>query len=624
MPHIALTEKEVLDITAFLASLKNADSKVKEPQPSPRQSEAGKNLVESVGCLACHNSKTGSALEGLGSKWLPGQLAEFLMDPRSVDRSGRMPSMLNNKQESVAIAQHLTSSHNAAYENAGDAKDKNNKKKPTAINGDVGTGKALVQSKGCVSCHAVDIKGTALLNTPTQPPVNLEKLSAMDGGCLAEKPAGKAVNYHLNADQRSAITAFIGSIKSSAYASVAPAFEFYHRTKTLGCVNCHELDHSIPADAGDRVPLLTNVGGKLRKEWIGQVLTSKQRVRPWLKKRMPEFAGNAVADLPACAVAAAGVGDAPELVSPSRDEIIVGQKLLGSGAGGLGCITCHGFAGAKPNVIDDTRGPDITTAAARLRPDHFKRWVADPKRVYPSTPMPSFFDGQSQKETAEKVDAMFRYVSAGENMPPPVGWVDTNNYVLAVHDVPMMLRTFMPNLAGGTKIPRGIAVGLPGLLNYCFDADTCTVRYVWSGAFLDMQPYWQGRGGNVIRVLGKPFYASNLLSVQIGEGKSNAEAQFTGYEIENGLPIFSYTVNGVAVKHKIAQIENASGFKQTFEIDSGKDPVGFIVPDSKDVIVSSDVGEFKSATVEQVVVQRLSLPAGKIKVTISVVQKSAK
>ena len=50
-----------------------------------------------------------------------------------------------------------------------------------------------------------------------------------------------------------------------------------------------QIDTSKPTDSAERVPQLTNVGARLRKEWINEVLTQRHRVRPWLHKRMPEL-----------------------------------------------------------------------------------------------------------------------------------------------------------------------------------------------------------------------------------------------------------------------------------------------------------------------------------------------
>jgi len=42
--------------------------------------------------------------------------------------------------------------------------------------------------------------------------------------------------------------------------------------------------------------------------------------------------------------------------------------------------------------------------------------------------------------------------------------------------------------------PRGIAVGYPGALNICWDADTLELAMLWRGAFMDAGRHWTGRG----------------------------------------------------------------------------------------------------------------------------------
>ena len=616
MPHVTLKADERRDIAAYLATLKNPSNKVKEPQRSTSRMEAGKQLVETIGCTACHGGAKGNSLEGLGSKWLPGQLADYLLNPSTVDHSGRMPAMMLQKDEALAIAAYLVESKKVEFEEK-------------IAGGSAKRGEQLVQSQGCVSCHAVRPAQAKPLASSGAAAVALESLDQPGRGCLAEHPTAPAMDYGLTPQKIELIAAFITSIKAQPMATAAPVYEFYHRTKSFGCINCHELNDSVPADSTERVPQLTNVGGRLRKQWISEVLTQGKRVRPWLKRRMPNFGGSSgVADLPACAVAASGAGEAGSLPSPTRDEIAAGQKLLGNGAGGFGCITCHGFGGAKPNVIDDTRGPDITTVAQRLRPDHFRRWVLDPKRVSPSTPMPSFFDGAPAAEAAAKVETMFRYVAMGENMPPPIGWVDKNNYAIAVHDEPVVIRAVLPNVDGGAKIPRGIAVGLPGLINYCFDADTCTLRYAWTGGFLDMQPSWAGRGGNMVRVQGMRFYTNSIASLRIGESEVQPAAEFLGYSIVDGKPQFHYRLGDVEVHELIAAPEKALGLVRRFELDSGGKPVTFSVVDQPGVTYTAEGGELQAAPVKdgtnKVPGQVLKFTGGKIKFSVTLTVKEAK
>jgi azurin len=42
--------------------------------------------------------------------------------------------------------------------------------------------------------------------------------------------------------------------------------------------------------------------------------------------------------------------------------------------------------------------------------------------------------------------------------------------------------------------PRGIAVGYPGGVNVCWDADVCNLSMIWRGAFMDAGRHWTGRG----------------------------------------------------------------------------------------------------------------------------------
>ena len=49
------------------------------------------------------------------------------------------------------------------------------------------------------------------------------------------------------------------------------------------------------------------------------------------------------------------------------------------------------------------------------------------------------------------------------------------------------------NFIAGT-LPRGIAVGYPGGVNLCWDADSCGLSQIWRGAFMSAGRHWTGRG----------------------------------------------------------------------------------------------------------------------------------
>jgi hypothetical protein len=54
--------------------------------------------------------------------------------------------------------------------------------------------------------------------------------------------------------------------------------------------------------------------------------------------------------------------------------------------------------------------------------------------------------------------------------------------------------------------PRAVSVGIPGGINFCFDAESCMVAFGWFGPFLDIGPDWGRnagqRGGGSVLVLG--------------------------------------------------------------------------------------------------------------------------
>ena len=146
-----------------------------------------------------------------------------------------------------------------------------------------------------------------------------------------------------------------------------------------------------------------------------------------------------------------------------------------------------------------------------MRDHWYLRWLEQPQRIQPGTRMPSIFtegilavtkvyDGHG----AQQADAMWGYLSLGNNLPLPEGMEPVKKgIVLAVTDKPVLLRTFMPD-AGS----RGIAIGFPGNVAAAFDASTCRMAYSWTGPFLDVSPVWADRGGNPAHVLGSRFWTS--------------------------------------------------------------------------------------------------------------------
>ncbi|HEY7114995.1 MAG TPA: c-type cytochrome [Tepidisphaeraceae bacterium] len=619
MPAILTKDENRRDVAAYLATLKDARRRVNDYKPSQSKAKQGQELFETIGCANCHQGDL--KLEHQASKWQSiGQLAAYIRDPLAVDRSGRMPAMIfRDEDEAVALANYLVQSKDDAFEG----------KLPDGA--DMKHGEQIVRTAGCLACHTINgDAGKPLPDARTF--AALDKLDPAKG-CLAEHPDGQAARYQLSADDRQAIAAFLSAIKSAPLVSSAPAHDFQRTLQKLNCVACHEAGQSKPAEElAEKLPPLTSVGAKLKKDWINQVLHDRRaRVRFWLKTRMPDF-GSAVDRLPDQAVAAAAVSDAPDpKLVPTTAVVAEGQKLVGANdpktnPTGMACVTCHSLREFKPVVAADaTRGPELTLMYTRLRPDFFRRWMHEPARIQPGTAMPNFFTDKPRQEADHTIDTLWAYASLGISMPAPLGVKEKRNYVLIVTDTPLVSRCQIPDPNG--TIVYGISVGLPGMVNYTFDAQRVMFRQAWQGGFLDMGGDWNDRGGNPVRVLGQRFYIQAISPIRIGSPENDAPRVFKGYELKDKIPTFIYTIGDTEVRERITSAGegHAPAIVRTFEIESNGKPVYYLATDEPNVTISASTGSFRPAQVqksfkspsERTAGQILELPAAN-KVTFSV------
>jgi mono/diheme cytochrome c family protein len=628
MPATLATADDRRDVAAYLSTLKDPKKKVNEYKPSESKSKQGAELYASIGCANCHQESLALDNEqgGQGSKWTSiGQLAAYLKDPLSIDRSGRMPSLMLSDEESVALANHLLRSKRPEYE----------AKLPDGA--DAKRGEQIFRTAGCLNCHKVEgDAGKPLPDAKTF--AALDKLDPAKG-CLAEAPPASAPRYHFSAEDRQAAAAFVASVKAAPLVSSAPADQWHRSLRKFNCVACHETEQSKPPEGQEIVPPLNNVGAKLRRDWMSQVLSDrKARVRFWLKARMPDF-GSEVHKLADHAVAAAGAESLPESQpTPTTAQIKAGQQLVGNNdpaknPAGMGCVTCHSLREFKPAVAADaTRGPELTLMTPRLRPDFFRRWMHEPARIQPGTAMPNFFTDKPRDQADQAIETLWAYASLGVGMPAPLGVKEKKNYVLIVTDTPLVARAQVPD-PGGT-IVYGISVGLPGLVNYTFDAQRATLRAAWLGGFLDMTGDWDGRGGNPVKVLGKRFYSPQTNPLRLGSPDDSTPAVFKGYDLKDRIPTFLYSIGDVEVRERITATGEGrtATLIRTFELDPAGKPVFVAVADEPTVTISPSQGQFKPAEVlksykspEKTAGQILELPGtGKLTFSLTIKPKDAK
>jgi mono/diheme cytochrome c family protein len=427
-------------------------------------------------------------------------------------------------------------------------------------------GEQSFQSLGCAQCHAVN-DGTLGSSLYSLPPALEDLADAVkpDGerGCLSASPGGRAADFSLHPIERDYIRAFLASVPLRRSDRV-PLDELCLTLQRLDCAACHSYHAEFgpeeaivryfraaeEADLGDEgrlPPDLTDVGGRLNQSWLLTMLSEGGVSRPYLAARMPQYGHDNVRDLPRLLTAASGIDNAPERTPPfSVEAAAIGREL--AGVNNFNCIQCHNVAG---HPATGTPGPDLALAAERLRYDAFQRWILDPTAVRPGTRMPRFFysgysafrdfhDGRAK----DQVDALWAYVSQGEQLPLPPGIETEAGLTLDVSDEPLVFRTFMQD-AG----VRAIACGFPEQVHGAFDADRCELTLAWQGRFLDAGGAWVNRGGTetnpdaVQWKLGR----SHTLEIMTADNATR-HARFHGYKLDElRRPVFMYELTSVEV-----------------------------------------------------------------------------
>ena len=127
---------------------------------------------------------------------------------------------------------------------------------------------------------------------------------------------------------------------------------------------------------------------------------------------------------------------------------------------------------------------------------------------------------------------------------PPKPGKPKVNYEITVLDVPHIYRSGISIPDVGKKA-FSIGVGLPGGMNYTFDAESCVVTAAWKGKFLDCVNDWRGRGGKGAKIIGDIFYKNK--DQRTLKLSSDGTPKYAGYRVHKGIPTFIYYVG----KHKV-------------------------------------------------------------------------
>ena len=460
------------------------------------------------------------------------------------------------------------------------------------------TGGQMFAMLGCAACHVLPE------HPSLRPAQALADLNVGNPeGCLGDRILKGRPNYDLSPDQKGAIVAALKNVASFATPLDATK-RVVHEMAAMNCFACHQRDgisgvtadrnaffkSTITVDLGDDgrlPPLLTGAGAKLLPAALDRILFHNElRIRPYIATRMPSYSPERLKDFPgmlASADAAGIAGNPPAAVTPHAEK--EGWKLVG--VKGLGCINCHGARGAKSIGVP---GADLTVVRDRVRPEWFRRWMADPGKLVPGTRMPSFWnEGKSSvMEIAggafdPQVNAIWTYLQQGPEMVLPLGLrLDDSDEIVPFDEI-IVLRAFVTGVGS-----RSILVGNPESIHWVFDANTMRLAKAWRGKFFDAAGIWESRGGSERGPLGKdiidlpagPSFA--VLDSQAApwpeanrdarKFERNTGGTFKGYTLDKqGRPTFRYVLNEVMIQETESPVGSGekAGFERNFKLTAG-------------------------------------------------------
>jgi glucose/arabinose dehydrogenase/mono/diheme cytochrome c family protein len=420
----------------------------REPAKTTGDLRAGRLAFVSIGCAACHQvpdvrreeqaDLNRVPLRGLGDRMTADSLAAFLGNPRQRYPDGRMPHLPIPPVMARDIAAYLLEWSKPI--------DQAKLEPPTPaevaavvkrlkVRDRTAAGAALLREKRCAECHP---------GLGTTQPADVPLTAKADtAGCLSGKTLPR---FNLNAPDRAAITAYRAVAEGEKHAS---PFESRRRQlERAGCVRCHQRDSDRPPPIEEigstlggaylqtipfqRTPRLSNPLQKYTHAYLTKaVREGVSGLRPArFSYRMPAFGHDAETLLQAIAEADGDLAGAPEPLSPPPADPTAGSLIGPSLAGfqGYACVGCHVWNGQQLSEADPGAvGTDLTRVAGRIRRDWFDRFVEDPLRVHPGTPMPAVFprgkpatlrsllDGDALKQK----EVLWSYLALGKTAPSP-------------------------------------------------------------------------------------------------------------------------------------------------------------------------------------------------------------
>lgn len=508
MPELSLSREEAEAAADYLGIDSTGASRGKTASPAPEKlSAAGRRLVLSCGCLACHTWQgiglgerfSGGALERAGEHRTTAALEAWLAPGAGPeDATVHRPELPLAAEERKKIAAFLSGASDppeASGEPAGSG---------DAAAGNIARGRDIARSRRCAACHELPEEFAAA----PAPPLHRAAPRRPERSCLSKSAAPAPRPYFpLEETERRAVEEFLNQVAPAAKPS--PFEEGRLLLQEKHCTSCHSRGNGpgiaqvlIPLagrfpewrglEGTLRPPSLSAAGDKLLDPVLLAALRGEAPVRrPWLEVRMPRFRHlpeeeRALLEFLKSHDRLPEPPENPGGLPPAGELFAAGHALCGSS--GFGCASCHDLGKySPPGVLPSVRGPDLLKFEERLRRPWFFRWLRDPGRMVPGIEMPAIVQGLPDLlggRLDHQLAALWHAFNAeGFSVPESTGAIReiaaaAGGPARAIRDVFHRPRPF-----GEGWTPNAFGVGLPGGHSLLYDFTVFSPVAWWTGGF---------------------------------------------------------------------------------------------------------------------------------------------
>jgi mono/diheme cytochrome c family protein len=447
MPNFKLTDEQAGAVTAYLV-----DASTRAPFTMAKGAYAGgsaakgKEIVESVGCLACHSIGDQTKVRELrgtsydmapeltrvGSKVTPDWIYDWVRNPRHYNPTTKMPNLRLTDGEARDVTAYLTTLKEGTTPEKTDL--------DLASSAVIKRGESVIREYGCSGCHLIPGMEKESRVSVSLSNFGRKRVEEMDFGDTkvphswgdwvgnklknsrvfqTDRIVQKMPVFAFSDDEIARLRMFLLSLtKDQPDPRYLRAFDAKQQEIETGrkiayqynCQQCHQLENegryiaAVIDDPAFLPPIITGEGKKVQEPWLRDFLSapstvgSPNAIRPWLKTRMPTFSLTG-AEISALTKYFLGLSNQElelrdyRAFEPDPVLLPVGKSIFTD----FQCIKCHptGNAPPAPGATSDL-APNLTKARDRLKPEWIVEWLADPNKLQEGTRMPTFFpDGQS-------------------------------------------------------------------------------------------------------------------------------------------------------------------------------------------------------------------------------------